>query len=175
MNTATIKIKSVETKEGASQSGKPWRLFRVEDEATGTKFSTFDGALGQKAAGAVGQVAQISYETTEKGNDLKALTLGVQPAAQGPVSPPPEITYTWPESDGLPARKSDGPDWDRIGLQKTRCALWAAVLGNADLKEIPATSVAVFARELVIAAEDDIFNRAAGAPAAGVNTDDIPF
>ena len=144
---AEIVIESVEPKEGVSAQGKAWKLYRVKSTA-GVSFSTFDGTLGSTAFGAVGKRARIKYKTTEKGNDLVSLV--VDESSEPAVEP-------------VRDRAPDGrADWDMIGLRKTRCALWAAA--------IAAGLDSGSAREIVLAAEVDIFHRQ---PA--LDTADLPF
>lgn len=152
--SADIVIESVEPKEGVSaKTGKPWKLFRVNSTA-GAAFSTFDGTMGSAAFGAVGRRAHITYKTGERGNDL--VTLTVDDSSEPTVEPVRAQT------------PAGNPDWDMIGLHKTRCALWAAIL-PAVIPLGTGDTIAV-ARELVIAAEVDIFHRQ---PAE--ETSDIPF
>ena len=149
MNTSKIKITAVTRKEGVSQkSGKPWTKFTVHAEGD-AKFATFDAALANTANGAVGKWATVTFETTEYGNDLTGLVVDENQPEPGPE----------PVRDRTP----DGnADWDMIGLRKTRCALWAAAIG--------AGLGSAEARQLVLAAEVDIFHRA---PAEAL--EDIPF
>lgn len=186
-NTATITITGVETKSGVSASGNAWTLYKVD--GGGAKYSTFDAALGNLALASAGKTAEISFESTEKGNNLKTLTIVAQ-AAPPSVTPPPLASpiipvvvpaQSWPESDGFKASNGDAPDWELIGLRKTRCALWAAILSNSSLNVAGADALAAFARELVIAAEKDIFERTGtSAPVTSPtfqdpDTDSIPF
>lgn len=143
---ATITIKGVETKEGVSQkTNKPWKLFKVKDEQ-GNFYSTFDQGMGHQAESSLGKVARIGYEQTEKGRNLQSLHITNDTPAPQPVS----------------TTSPDGQvDWDRIGLQKTRCALWVAAIGAG----LPVPQ----ARSVVADAEYDIFHREpANTPEAGI-------
>ena len=148
MSEATITIDGVETKSGTSNSGKQWTLYKIKDTA-GQRYSTFDHQLGRMAQENTGKTARVTYETTDKGNNLSGLI----------------VTNDTPTVTAPPAKTADGgADWDLIGLRKTRCALWAAFLdgGGRDTNE---------GRRLVMAAEADIFNRE---PITAVDGD-IPF
>lgn len=160
MNTSTIVITDVETKEGTSAAGKPWKMFKLVDQG-GNRYATFDGGLGQQAFAAKGQQVEISYEITDKGNNLKTLRVTGNVAAPAPAAAPPA------------AKPNGDTDWDLIGLRKTRCALWAALLSGDSLHGMPATTAGAFAREVVIQAERDIFHR--DPVSADDSTDDIPF
>ena len=143
---ADIMVESVETKEGTSAAGKPWKLYRVKTP-TGA-FSTFDGTMGSNAIHAQGRLAHITYKTTEKGNDL--VTFQVDESSEAAVEPVRDNT------------ENGERDWDLIGLRKTRCALWVAAIG--------AGLDAGTARQIVLEAEVDIFWRQ---PAT--ETEALPF
>lgn len=157
MNTATITVASIERKEGvAASTGKPWTMYRVISQEGG-KYATFDAGLGQQAGAAVGRRANITYETTEKGDNLKSLVIdGSAPATVQPVQ--------------STAKPNGEANWDLIGLQKTRCALWAALFKGPILAGVPSDSAIVTAITLIRAAETYIFTSPAAQP-----DDDIPF
>lgn len=159
MNTATITVQGIETKEGTSAAGKPWKLVRVK-AAEGGVYATFDQGLGQQAGAAVGRRANITYETTEKGDNLKSLVVD----ESAPAALPAAVVAQKPNGD---------VDWDRIGLHKTRCALWAALFSGGTLAGIPETAALVMGCALVAGAEADIFNRAPSQ--APDDFDGIPF
>lgn len=164
MNATQVKVTAVEPKEGVSQkTGKPWRKFIVHTEG-GAKFDTFDAALANAATGAVGQFAAVTYETTQFGNDLKSLIVQPNGAA------PPEMVAPAPAAYSAPPPSQDGPDWERIGRQKTRCALWAALFSSGTLSGMPEIAALTLGVGLVRGAEVDIFTR--DFAQAG---DEIPF
>lgn len=160
---AQIKVTAVERKEGtAKATGKPWTKFIVHSEA-GPKYDTFDAAVANIAYAAVGQVANVEYETTQWGNDLKTFAV-----ANGATPPEPAFV---PAPTTIPeAVSQDGPDWERIGRQKTRCALWAALFSSGTLTGMPEIAALTLGVGLVRGAEVDIFTR--DAAQAG---DEIPF
>jgi hypothetical protein len=165
VNTATIKITAAERKEGVSKkTGNPYTKYIVHAEG-GAQYDTFDAGLYMIANNAVGQHATALYETGQFGNDLKSLAVieGQSIAVSQDFSAPTES----------PAAPNDGPDWDLIGLRKTRCALWAAYLGGALAAVVPTSDRAAVGRQLVLAAEADIFHRDNG-PGEGPELD-IPF
>jgi hypothetical protein len=147
----TITVEHVDEKTGTT-NGRDWKVYKIKSE-DGAFFATFDGTMGSNAKAAQGRRAHITYTSTEKGNNLVSFV--VDESSQAPVEPVRDRT------DG------DEPDWDLIGLRKTRCALWAAAIGasfenggfDADV-----------CHQIVLAAEVDIFHRA---PATA--TSDIPF
>lgn len=160
MNTATITVASIERKEGvAASTGKPWTMYRVIAQEGG-KYATFDAGLGQQAGAAVGRRANITYETTDKGDNLKSLVID----ESAPAAVVPAVSTQTASGD---------PDWALIGIHKTRCALWAALFSGGTLAGIPETAALVMGCALVAGAEADIFGRApANAPG---NLDDVPF
>lgn len=171
-----ITIAGVETKTGV-KNDRPWTLYKIA-AAEGGRYSTFDAALGNLAQSNIGKTAEITFESTEKGTNLTTLSLITTPITSPPIAnqPAAQPAQTWPESD---TAKYDvggsSPNWELIGLRKTRCALWAAVLSNASLNVAGAEALAAFARELVIAAERDIFDRTGTTATANGDLDDIPF
>ena len=145
--TADIQVESVETKSG-EKNGRTWKLWRVH-ATDGTQYGTFDAALGSSAFGAAGRRAHITYKINDRdGRDL--LSLEVDENSQPQAEPVRDQT------------ENGAPDWDMIGLRKTRCALWVAAIG--------AGKDAAQARSLVTAAEVDIFHRQPADDLA-----DIPF
>ena len=150
MPEKTIHIDAAGVDKTGEKNGKTWTRYFVQ--SGNDKYKTFDGALFNAANAAVGHDAHVVYEQGQYGFDLKFLEV-----VQG-------STYTEPVQAAPPAKTADGDtDWDLIGLRKTRCALWVAVLSNNTLHVNDA-------RQLVIAAEQDIFTR----PPAQVE-DEIPF
>jgi|SRR5581483_11486901 len=149
---ATIRVEAALLDKEGEKNGKKWRRYKIVAEG-GHEYKTFDGALFNIGRDAVGHQAKVIYEQGQFGYDLKHLEVvhGEEPVI-GRYTPPPA------------AKTPDGEtDWDLIGLRKTRCALWCAVLANNNLHVGDA-------RQLVLQAEVDIFHR----PPAGEH-DDIPF
>lgn len=149
--STTITVEKAAWKEGAT-NGKAWKRWSVKDQ-DGTFYSTFDAALGDIAVGAQGRRAAITY--TRDGDFNNLLTLIPDPNSEALDA----IGFVRAQT------QTGAPDWDMIGLHKTRCALWAAAIGSSrewtNAGEI---------REWVIAAEVDIFHRQ---PAE--ETSDLPF
>lgn len=140
----SIVITSVEPKQGRSASGRDWRMWVVHADGGG-RFSTFDAKLGQAAFENVGRAVNISWQAKEKGNDLT----GIEPADASQPIPEPMRAHT-PEGR---------PDWDVIGLHKTRCALWAAFLSGQLAASLAPEDRVPIGRALVLAAEADIYHR----------------
>jgi hypothetical protein len=162
VNTATIKITAAERKEGVSKkTGNPYTKYIVHAEGGG-QYDTFDAGLYTIAFGAVGQQATALYEVGQFGNDLKSLVVieGESIAVSQDFAPPTD----------RPAASSDGPDWDLIGLRKTRCALWAALFSGPLLQGLATPEAVTRGIAIVTAAESDTFHRA---PAQA--EEDIPF
>lgn len=142
--SADIQVESVETKTG-EKNGRAWKKFIVHAK-DGTNYSTFDPTLGTSAFGAGGRRARVEYKVTDFGRDLLSL------AVDENQDPEPVRDQT----------ENGNPDWDMIGLRKTRCNLWnAAIAAGLD---------AARAKQMVLVAEVDIFHRA---PAEA--DDHIPF
>jgi len=157
--TAVVTIQAVEPKDGISQkTGKPWRKFIVH--TTLGDYSTFDAGLANIAFQAVGKSAEVTFDVTNFGNDLKSLVVGDNTFANQ-AEP-----HTAPASTDTQTPRGDKPDWELIGLHKTRCALWCAYLSANGEKSVEV------GRRLVIAAEADIFRRG-DSPAHP--DDDVPF
>lgn len=140
-------ISAVEKKkEGTSKNGRAWTLWHVHT-AEGSTYSTFDSGLAMVAFNSVGKSATIDFKQTEKGLDLVSLDI-----PEGQAEPQPEPVRA--------ATETGAPDWDLIGLHKTRCALWQAVIGALGKGDISAQQLVAFGREIVVGAEEDIFHRA---------------
>ena len=107
MSTATVMVEKVDEKAGET-NGKAWTKFSLKD-ANGEFYSTFDRAVGVEAQRLIGQRAVIEYEVNGKWKNLAA----VKPVEESPISNRTE---------------SGEADWDLIGLRKTRCVLWEAML-----------------------------------------------
>ena len=149
MNSATVTIQSVDSKQGVSQkTGKPWTKYEIH--TSGGTFGTFDAAAAEQARNAPGATVAVTYEENQYGRDLK--TLMVDPSVPPAAHVEPVRAQT----------QNGATDWDMIGLRKTRCALWVAAIG-AGLNTAEAHAA-------VLAAEVDIFHR----PPANA-TSDVPF
>ena len=147
----TVVLSALESKSGTS-NGRDWTKYSFKD-ANGDVYSTFDKAVLAVAEGKLGQRFTVTFETNDKG--YKNLTAVEEASGTG---------------------GGEGPNWDEIGLRKTRCALWAAFLSGEAMAEIirrggdtPTTDMLIrIGTRLVAAAENDIFER--------VHLDDgIPF
>lgn len=168
MASVTVTLGQTERIEGTSKkTGNPFVKFVVHSD--GGEFSTFDAALADKAFRAPGARATIEYETSKFGNDLKGLVVDpASPVQAQTVAPTPQA------APAAPAPRPNGdPDWDLIGLRKTRCALWAGLFAGGTLAGMPETAALVMGVALVRGAEADIFNRdPAEAPG---DFDAVPF
>ena len=69
-----VRIASVDTKEGTTKAGKPWRLYYIKTEA-GEEFTTFDRTVGGHAFNFVGAVAEVLVQekTTPSGKQTLEL------------------------------------------------------------------------------------------------------
>jgi hypothetical protein len=69
-----VRIASVDTKDGTTKAGKPWRLWIVKTEA-GEEFTTFSGSVGDHAFNFVGGVAEVLVQekTTPSGKQTLEL------------------------------------------------------------------------------------------------------
>lgn len=151
---AQIVIGAVTRKEGTSKkTGKPWVKFVVHDQNTDGKYETFDAAIAKTANDHVGKPAIIDFAPSQFGNDLTSMVVD-------------EFAQPSPVANGsLPPSSQDGaPDWDVIGLRKTRCLLWAHVLGSpafwAEATEQGHVEAAfALASRAVELAESDIYRR----------------
>jgi len=70
-----VRIASVDTKEGTTKAGKPWRLWIVKTEA-GEEFTTFSATVGDKAFNYIGGAAEVLVQekTTPSGKQTLELT-----------------------------------------------------------------------------------------------------
>ena len=154
------------TRKTGEKNGRAWTRYSVKD-SDGNWYSTFEGGVVNSSM--KGQTVELEWE---QNGDFRNLLRASGPGAGS------EPTSTIAETEK--------PDWDLIGLRKTRCALWVAVLespllaayvnrwievqsgdvGNADIQHVAEQ----FARRIVLAAEVDIFHR----EPAGAE-EDIPF
>lgn len=160
-HTTTV-VADVNRKTGETNN-KAWTRYSLKDD-DGNWYSTFESGL--ISSDLKGQRVSLEWE---QNGDFKTL-LKVSPADDSPIA----------------ARTPDGDaDWDLIGLRKTRCALWSAYLpgaleqafqywasvqtdppGTADIAHF----LVRFGKQLVVAAEADIFQRE---PAG--QDEDVPF
>ncbi len=107
-DTATIIVESIDEKHG-DKDGRKWTKWSLKD-ANGNWYSTFDSAVIAPARELTGKRAEVDYEVKGQFKNLSA----VRAAA---------------EDSAISARSPDGSaDWDLIGLRKTRCVLWEALL-----------------------------------------------
>ena len=152
---AEITIGGVEKREGTSRkTGKPYTKYVVHDEKTGAEYSTFDATIGQRAFEHTGRRGRLDFKVTQFGNDIESLEV-LEPSPPG-ADPEP-----------VSAQLSDGsPDWDLIGLHKTRCALWCAFFATLQPSTATAYPEEIFrvGRRLVELAESDIFHRDPAGP-----------
>lgn len=154
--TTLARVEKVDTKTGET-NGKAWKGYFLF--ADGTKYATFDTAIGDKALSAVGHTATIFYDKTDKGLKLENVDIASgEPAAQ-PVS------HTKPDGD---------VDWDLKQLHIARTAWWKSTIEAFASADLPPDQFLAFAREIVIGAEIDTFHRAP-AQAPKDDMDDIPF
>jgi len=154
MNSSSVTIQGVSMNNGVSKkTGKPYTKFEIA--TSGGTFGTFDTALAELARNSLKMTCAVTYEENQYGKDLKSLMVD------------PTAAVTQPHIEPVRSVTPDGDtDWDMIGLRKTRCALWVAVLSAKFTTPMSVGDL----RELVIAAEVDIFHRE---PAT--TTSDIPF
>jgi len=70
-----VRIASVDTKDGTTKAGKPWRLWIVKTEA-GEEFTTFSATVGDKAFNYIGGAAEVLVQekTTPSGKQTLELT-----------------------------------------------------------------------------------------------------
>lgn len=162
--TSTITVEATTEKSGVSQkTGKPWTKWALKDE-NDNWYGTFE--RGVVHDGLEWQAVEIEWEQDGNFRNLLRAT-PVGPSAPSSQAP------------------GGGADWDLIGLRKTRCALWAAMLPDAleiawnqwrsvqseepsriDVKNFTTLTI----RDLVISAEIDIFHRDPAMP-----DEDVPF
>jgi hypothetical protein len=69
-----VRIASVDTKDGTTKAGKPWRLWIVKTEA-GEEFTTFSATVGDKAFNYIGGAAEVLVQekTTPSGKQTLEL------------------------------------------------------------------------------------------------------
>jgi len=161
--TTTIVVEATTEKSGVSQkTGKPW-----------TKWALFDG--------------EHWYGTFERGVVVEAMKGQTYEIEWEPSGDFRNLLRATPAGPSAPSSVTAGgdTDWDLIGLRKTRCALWAALLpdaleiawnqwrsvqseepGRLDVQNF----ITMTCRELVISVEVDIFSRDPALP-----DEDIPF
>jgi hypothetical protein len=149
--TTTLVIAEIpEPKTGTGKKGK-WTRYAFKD-GNDEFFSTFQKSAFEPAYELKGQKAKVTYEVD---GDFKNI-VSIEPAEQS--------------QNGVGGE--DEPDWDLIGLRKTRCVLWEAVLPVAMQAGISAWTKAAqgeydsaqlagfvvrFGRTLRMIAEADIF------------------
>lgn len=169
MASVTVTLGQTERIEGVSKTTqKPYTKFVVHSD--GGEFATFDAALADKAFRAPGARATIEYETSKFGNDLKGLVVDPASPVQAQTVAPTPAAAAIPVTQ---VKSGDEPNWDEIGLRKTRCALWAGLFAGGTFAGMPETAALVMGVALVRGAEADIFCRAP-AEAPG-DFDAVPF
>jgi hypothetical protein len=155
-----ILVEKIIEKEGATD-GRAWTRYGVKD-GNGEWYSTFEQSVvaGLKE----GEKARIQYESKQVNGRVVKNLLAAEPFEESSIS----------------SRTDEGdPDWDLIGLRKTRCALWADYLAGQLAASLYVKAAGTQGRDpidylvttgvrLVVAAERDIFNRDPG-------DDGIPF
>lgn len=161
--TTTAVIEKVTSKEGAT-NGKPWLKFGAKVE--GVWYSTFDAAIGAQAQALEGDRAEITWKASGSEGQFRDL-LGVK-------------AVTGYQAAEIPQARTDNgsPDWDEIGLRKTRCVLWgdflgsplAALIANEPGEKPTANRVFDFGQALIAFAEGDIYRRPIAKP-----DEDLPF
>ena len=159
----TVLVEDVSEKSGTSSNGRTWKKWALKD-SDGQWYGTFESGVVVPAM--KGQTYEIEWE--QDGN-FKNLLRAAPAGPQAPAS----------------ATAEGNPDWDLIGLRKTRCALWCAILPDTIALAYSAWSsvqtdapgrvgiqnfFTSTARDLIVAAEVDIFHRD---PAT--DTEDVPF
>lgn len=163
-DTITATIEAVTSKEGAS-NGRPWKKYSVKTE-DGTFYSTFDGAVAENAHALTGQLAEIVWKASGDQGQFKDI-LAAKAATGFDAGAIPQ------------ARDESGaPDWDEIGLRKTRCVLWAhylqsplaALIAKEPGEKPAANRVFDIGQALILFAESDIYRR----PIAD-DAEDVPF
>jgi hypothetical protein len=127
------------------------------------------------------------YSTFERGvvtEDMKGQNVEIEWEQNGDFR---NLLRAAPASPSAPSSQAPGgsTDWDLIGLRKTRCALWVALLPDAlalaynqwsAVQTDPPGTIEIqnfftrVGRELIISAEIDIFTRDPAVP-----NDDVPF
>jgi hypothetical protein len=84
-----VRIASVDTKDGTTKAGKPWRLYIVKTDG-GEEFTTFSATVGDKAFNYIGSTAEVLVQekTTPSGKqtlelmDIKATARTMPPARE---------------------------------------------------------------------------------------------
>lgn len=172
MDQTTVVIQAVETKPTAN-GGVLYRA-KCSDNRT---YSTFDAVTGAGLVALMGQMADINYDTkqTTKGDQtytnynvaqVRASTGQASATAPLPTSSQPAPVAQAPSV----ASYTGEPDWDLIGLRKTRCALWVAYFSGGMPQTVVEDTIAR-GKLLVDAAEAHIY-RSGAADGLG---DDVPF
>jgi len=88
-----VKIASVDTKEGTTKAGKPWRLWIVKT-ATGEEFTTFSATIGDHAFNFVGKAAEVLVQekTTPSGKQTLEL-IEIKATARQPEEEANDIPF----------------------------------------------------------------------------------
>ena len=90
--TVTATIESVDTHEGTSKAGKPYTKHTIK--TSHGDFSTFDKGMAELASSGVGCQAEITFQQSKFGNDLKGIELLVgAPSAFAPVPDDSDIPF----------------------------------------------------------------------------------
>lgn len=158
--------------EGKRDDESTWTRWKVKDDK-GRTLSTFD-ERGKDLKEGVTIQAKIERKEFKPGRFVNNLIEFDFVQFEGNGSAPAPAAYT--------TQKDDEPDWDKIAVGKTRCALWMHFLGGGLASSVYAKAVAdsrdtdrnpldyvlVAANKIIVAAERDIFERAPG-------DDGVPF
>ncbi len=95
-------IESVTTKNGTSQAGKPWTLFKIK--IGGTEYSSFDANMGSQAMTMQGHNVEFSHTEKQNGayvnRTLTALIGANAPAVQPSVAPLAQPVAQAPDTKG---------------------------------------------------------------------------
>ena len=79
-----VTLTGVEVKSKGTSKRGPWAL-RIFDSAGGTKFQTFDVAIGESLEKSVGSAVEIEYEVEENGNFTNNVVKSFKAAGPAPV------------------------------------------------------------------------------------------
>lgn len=170
-----ITVTEVALQEGQRDDGSKWTRWKIKDDK-GRTLSTFDENLA--AVLQQGSKAKVTIETKELGPGRKVNNVTSAEAVSNGAAAPAAYTHQTPQGE---------PDWDKVALGKTRCALWnhflaghlasslyaKAVSETRDTDRDPMEYVLITGTRLVVAAERDIFERAPGQDAIPFNGKEV--
>lgn len=88
-----VRVASVDTKEGTTKAGKPWRLWIVKT-ASGEEFTTFSATIGDHAFNFVGKAAEVLVQekTTPSGKQTLEL-MEIKATTQQPKEEANDIPF----------------------------------------------------------------------------------